>query len=124
MSIVRTPANAGRIADVAALNRALGERFAALETAPAIALLQSAGIPAARVSTIADLLADQLVAPGLVRVTDPRSGLAVLLPPPPAGTAPALSFPPRLGEHNARIYGEALGYEAGRMAALAAAGVI
>ena len=117
-------ANAGRIADVAALNRALGERFAGLETAPAIALLHGAGIPASRVSTIADLLADPLVAPGLVRVTDPRSGLTVLLPPPPAGAPPALTVPPRLGEHNARVYGEALGYGAGQVQALAAAGIL
>jgi crotonobetainyl-CoA:carnitine CoA-transferase CaiB-like acyl-CoA transferase len=117
-------ANAGRSADVAALNRALGERFAGLETAPAIALLHGAGIPASRVSTIAELLADPLVAPGLVRVTDPRSGLTVLLPPPPAGAPPALTFPPRLGEHNARVYGEALGYGAGQVQALAAAGII
>jgi crotonobetainyl-CoA:carnitine CoA-transferase CaiB-like acyl-CoA transferase len=117
-------ANAGRIADVAALNRALGERFAALETAHAIALLQGAGIPASRVSTIAELLADPLVAPGLVRVTDPRSGLTVVLPPPPAGPPAPLTFPPRLGEHNARVYGEALGYGPGQVQALAEAGVI
>ena len=28
---------------------------------------------------------------------------------PPVGEPPTLSFPPRLGEHNEKIYGEALG---------------
>ena len=35
-----------------------------------------------------------------------------------AGEAPALSFPPRLGEHNEKIYGEALGLSAERLAEL------
>lgn len=117
-------ANAGRIADVAALNLALGDRFAALGTTEAITLLQGAGIPASRVSTIAEVLADPLVAPALVRVTDPRSGLTVLLPPPPAGAPPALRFPPRLGEHNAKVYAEALDYGSGQVQALAEAGII
>lgn len=120
----RYAANAGRIADVAALDRILGERFAALDTAAVVALLRAAGIPASRVSTIAELLTDPLVAPGLVRVTDPRSGLTVLLPPPPAGAPAVLSFPPRLGEHNARVYGKALGYGPGQVQALADAGII
>jgi hypothetical protein len=50
------------------------------------------------------------VAPDLVRVTDPRSGTTLVLPPPPAGRAAPLTFPPRLGEHNERVYGEALGF--------------
>jgi len=48
----------------------------------------------------------------------------VLLPPPPAGAPVALTFAPRLGEHNARVYGEALGYGPGQVQALAEAGVI
>jgi crotonobetainyl-CoA:carnitine CoA-transferase CaiB-like acyl-CoA transferase len=124
LSEARYAANAGRIAEVTTLNRILGERFAALDTVPAITLLHGAGIPASRVSTIAELLADPLVVPGLVRVTDPRSGLTVLLPPPPAGAPAALSFPPRLGEHNDRIYAEALGYGPGQIRALADAGII
>ena len=117
-------ANAGRIADVVTLNRALGERFAALDTEAALALLQSAGVPASRVSTIAQLLADPLVAGSLVRVTDPRSGLTVLLPPPPVGEPAMLRFPPRLGEHNERVYGEALGYGPAQVRALADAGIV
>jgi hypothetical protein len=51
-------------------------------------------------------------------VTDSRTGLGVVLPAPPAGDPPPLSFPPRLGEHNDRIYGEALGYPPERLADL------
>jgi crotonobetainyl-CoA:carnitine CoA-transferase CaiB-like acyl-CoA transferase len=53
-----------------------------------------------------------------MEVTDPRSGLRLTLPRPPAGETPALSFPPRLGEHNEKIYGEALGLSAERLAEL------
>jgi formyl-CoA transferase len=110
--------NAGRIADAPSLHHALGERFAGLETGEALALLKAAGVPIARVNTLADVIADPLVAPGLQRVTDSRTGLGVVLPAPPAGDPPPLSFPPRLGEHNDRIYGEALGYPPERLADL------
>lgn len=116
--------NAGRIADAPRLHAALGERFAALTTAEALALLQGVGVPIARVNTLADVVADPLVAPRLQRVTDPRTGLAVVLPAPPVGDPPALAFPPRLGEHNEKIYGEALGYTAERLADLRARRVI
>jgi crotonobetainyl-CoA:carnitine CoA-transferase CaiB-like acyl-CoA transferase len=107
--------NAGRIADGPRLHAALGERFAGLTTAGALARLQGAGVPIARVNTLAEVVADPLVAPRLQRVTDPRTGLAVVLPAPPAGDPPPLAFPPRLGEHNDKIYGEALGYSAERL---------
>ncbi len=116
--------NSGRIADVHALDRELGRCFAGLTTAEALAQLRAAGIPVSKVQTVADLLEDPLVGPRLVRVTDPRSGLTILLPPPPTGQAPALTFPPRLGEHNARVYGEALGYRTERLAKLTEKGII
>src|SRR5581483_1143531 len=92
--------NAGRIADVARLDAALASRFAALTTAQALALLREAGVPIAAVAALAAVTADPLVIPDLVRVRDPRSGLTVVLPPPPTGASPPLRFPPRLGEHN------------------------
>ena len=110
--------NAGRIADAPHLERELGKRFAGLATEEALALLQDAGVPVARVNTLADVVADPLVAPRLQRVTDPRTGLAVVLPAPPASDPPPLAFPPRHGEHNERIYGEALGYAPERLADL------
>ncbi len=108
-------ANGGRIADAPALHRGLGRGFARLTTAEALSLLQGAGVPIARVSTLADVVADPMVAPRLQRVTDPRTGLAVVLPAPPVGDPPPLAFPPRLGEHNDTIYGGALGYPPERL---------
>jgi crotonobetainyl-CoA:carnitine CoA-transferase CaiB-like acyl-CoA transferase len=111
-------ANAGRIADVERLGRELAACFADLTTDEALESLRRAGIPVSRVGTLADVAADPLIADRLVEITDPRSGLRLTLPRPPAGDAPALSFPPRLGEHNEKIYGEALGLSAERLAEL------
>ena len=74
-----------------------------------LAALRSAGVPVSRVNTVSDVMTDRLVAERLVEVTDPRSGLRIALPAPPVGEPPALSFPPRLGEHNEKIYGDVLG---------------
>jgi crotonobetainyl-CoA:carnitine CoA-transferase CaiB-like acyl-CoA transferase len=115
--------NAGRIADAARLHAALGERLARLTTDAALGLLRSAEIPVARVATLPEVLGDPLVAPGLVRVRDPRTGVSIALPPPPVGEPPALTFPPRLGEHNARVYG-ALGLTASQVADLHARGIV
>jgi len=101
--------NAGRIADVVRLDRELGVRFASLSTDEALEALRRAGVPVSRVSTLADVATDPLIAQTLVQVTDPRSGRRLTLPAPPVGEPPPLSFPPRLGEHNETIYAEALG---------------
>jgi formyl-CoA transferase len=116
-------ANAGRIADAPRLHAALGERLARLTSDAALALLRGAEVPVARVATLAEVLADPLVAPGLLRVSDPRTGVTLALPPPPAGDPPPLAFPPRLGEHNERVYG-ALGLTAAQVAELRARGIV
>jgi crotonobetainyl-CoA:carnitine CoA-transferase CaiB-like acyl-CoA transferase len=85
--------------------------------------LRGAEVPVARVATIPDVLSDPLVAPGLVSVRDPRTGLTIALPPPPVGEPPALSFPPRLGEHNERVYG-ALGLTAAEVGELTRRGIV
>ena len=110
--------NAGRIAEAPRLHRELAGRFAHLTTGEAQALLQQAGVPISRVNTLADVVADPLVAATLVRIRDPRTGLTIVLPAPPAGDPPPLAFPPRLGEHNETIYGGTLGYSAERLADL------
>jgi crotonobetainyl-CoA:carnitine CoA-transferase CaiB-like acyl-CoA transferase len=115
--------NAGRIADLARLHAALAARFAALTTAEALGRLREAGVPIAAVAGLAEVLGDPLVAPGLVRVRDPRSGLTLALPEPPTGEPPALRFPPRLGEHNDAVYG-ALGYSPAQVADLRRRGVV
>jgi crotonobetainyl-CoA:carnitine CoA-transferase CaiB-like acyl-CoA transferase len=102
-------ANAGRIAEVERLDRELAGCFAELTSAEALDSLRRAGVPVSRVNTVPDVMTERLVAERLVEVTDPRSGLRISLPAPPLGEPPALRFPPRLGEHNEKIYGEALG---------------
>jgi len=111
-------ANAGRIGDVEQLDRELSACFADLTTDEALESLRGAGVPVSRVSSLADVMADGLVAGRLVEVTDPRSGLRIALPGPPVGEPAALSFPPRLGEHNEKIYGDALGLGPGELAEL------
>ena len=115
--------NAGRIAEAGRLHAALGERLARLTSDEALALLRGAEVPVARVATVPEVMADPLVAPRLMRVRDPRTGLTIALPPPPVGDSPALTFPPRLGEHNERVYG-ALGLSPAQIAELRARGVI
>jgi formyl-CoA transferase len=102
-------ANAGRIGDVERLDRDLAVCLAGLTSDEALDALRGAGVPVSRVNTLADVLIDRFVAQTLVEVTDPRSGLRIALPAPPVGEPPSLSFPPRLGEHNEKIYREALG---------------
>ena len=116
--------NEGRMADSEALHRELGACFNRLATDEALALLRGAGIPVSKVQSVPDLLSDPQVAQRLVEVSDPRSGLTLLLPSPPTGDPPALGFPPRLGEHNERVFGEALGYGAARLRDLAERGII
>jgi len=116
--------NEGRTANSAALHRELAACFRRLTVDEALAQLRTAGVPVSKVQSVPDLLTDPLVAPRLVPVPDPRSGLTLLLPSPPSGESPALRFPPRLGEHNERVYGEGLGYGAARLRELAGRGII
>ena len=111
-------ANAGRIADVDRIDGELARCFAELTSAEALESLRRAGVPVSRVNALADVMTDRLVAERLIEVTDPRSGLRISLPAPPVGEPPALSFPPRLGEHNEKIYGDALGLSPERLADL------
>src|SRR5207253_136706 len=75
-------ANAGRIADAARLHAALGERLGRLTSEQALTLLRGADVPVARVATLPEVIADPLVAPGLVRVRDPKTGVTLALPAP------------------------------------------
>lgn len=116
--------NEGRMKDGETLHRELGACFGQLATDEALMLLRDAGIPISKVQSVPDLLGDPQVAPRLVPVSDPRSGLTLLLPSPPTGAPPPLTFPPRLGEHNERVFGEGLGYGAARLRDLAERGII
>src|SRR5439155_30676 len=72
-------ANAGRIGDVERLDRELAACFADLTSAEALAALRTAGVPVSRVSTMADVMADRLVAERLLEIRDPRPGLRIAL---------------------------------------------
>jgi formyl-CoA transferase len=95
-----------------------------MTTDEAIEAFQTIGVPISRVNPMAEVVTDPLVANQLVHVSDPRSDLTVALPAPPVGEAPSLRFPPRLGEHNQEIYGQALGYTTETLANLREEGII
>jgi crotonobetainyl-CoA:carnitine CoA-transferase CaiB-like acyl-CoA transferase len=122
--------NAGRIADVERLNRELSEITRTRSTEELIELFRSITVPISTVSRIEDVIEDPLVKDRLITATDPRTGTEVVLPPTPViteylqSTGMQMSFPPRLGEHNDEIYGDALGYGPERVRELRDAGVI
>jgi crotonobetainyl-CoA:carnitine CoA-transferase CaiB-like acyl-CoA transferase len=122
--------NAGRIADVERLNRELNEITRTRSTEELIELFRSITVPISTVSRIEDVIEDPLVKDRLITATDPRTGTDVFLPPTPViteylqSTGMRMSFPPRLGEHNDEIYGDALGYGSERVRELRDAGVI
>ncbi|OQY49273.1 MAG: CoA transferase [Desulfobacteraceae bacterium 4572_87] len=116
---LNTPAyekNAGRIADVQRLNQLI-EAITIHHTAEnLIALFKSITLPASKINTLAEVVADPLVTRRLLHSKDEKTGAEITLAPPPYMTPwleqseKNLSFPPRFGEHNREIYGERLGY--------------
>jgi formyl-CoA transferase len=122
--------NAGRIADVENLNREIGGITRQYLSDALIEQLKSITLPASKIKRISEVVADPLVERRLMRSTDPRTGTAVTLAPPP-NTTPfvaardrELTFPPRFGEHNEAIYGRDLGVGAERLVELKEKGVI
>jgi crotonobetainyl-CoA:carnitine CoA-transferase CaiB-like acyl-CoA transferase len=121
--------NAGRIADVQRLNLRLAECTRTMATAALSAALNHIGVPVAKVNTLTEVLAEPLLKDAFAHVHDGPSGAEVILPPPAEvgtdGDRPAaLAFPPRLGEHNAAIYGGQLGMPDRRLAELRERGII
>ena len=122
--------NAGRIADVDNLNQEINAVTKTRSTEELIGLFNSIGVPISTVKTIREVTEDPLVKNRLISSTDPRTGTEIFLPPTPVITpylesvGMQMSFPPRIGEHNQQIYGDLLGYDAGRMRELKDAGVI
>jgi len=107
--------NAGRIADVENLNRAINRITQEYTSEEMIALFNSITVPISKIRTIPEVVADSLVQKRLLHAEDPVSGTCITLAPPPYMTPflesadRVLSFPPRFGEHNEEIYGR-LGY--------------
>lgn len=116
--------NAGRIADVENLNRAINGITRTFTTEALIELFTKATIPISRVNTIEEVVEDPYIKANLLRAKDPKSGLEITLAPPPfttdflKSTQKTLSFPPRFGEHNDEVYGGLLGYGSTELQAL------
>lgn len=122
--------NAGRIADVENLNRAINAITSGCSTEQLLEICRTIALPASRIRTVPEVVADPMVAEKLLFARDPRTGTTITLAPPPAATPfleqcrRELSFPPRFGEHNREIYGDLLGYSAEQLDRYREAGVI
>jgi formyl-CoA transferase len=116
--------NAGRIGDVANLNRAINQITERHTSEELIELFNRITVPISKIKAVPDVAADPLVERRLLYSQDPRTGLRLTLAPPPVMTPHLeksrreMSFPPRFGEHNQEIYGKTLGYSQARLASL------
>jgi crotonobetainyl-CoA:carnitine CoA-transferase CaiB-like acyl-CoA transferase len=122
--------NAGRIADVKNLNREMAAATSKYSSAELIEIFNRIGVPISRIHDMDRVGQDPLVVKNLLQAKDPKSGLTVTLAPPPHLTdylkaaGRELSFPPRFGEHNGEIYGEALGLGADQLQEMKEKGII
>jgi formyl-CoA transferase len=107
--------NAGRIANVDEINGKISAVTRNWDTEELLAVLREGLIPVAKVQTVHEVCEDVAVRNKLLSSTDPMSGISVTHTAPPFMTPylkeneRKLSFPPRLGEHNQKIYGDLLG---------------
>jgi crotonobetainyl-CoA:carnitine CoA-transferase CaiB-like acyl-CoA transferase len=121
--------NAGRIADVQRLNQRLAECTRTMPTTALRDALNRIGVPVAKVNTLTEVLEEPLLKGFFAHIHDGPSGAEVILPPPAEVGADSdlpnqLAFPPRLGEHNATIYGGRLGMADQRLTELRERGII
>jgi crotonobetainyl-CoA:carnitine CoA-transferase CaiB-like acyl-CoA transferase len=119
--------NAGRMADLTRLHRRIAEITKTLATADLMLTLDEIGVPAARVNSLEQVLAEPALQASFTNARDAKMGLELRLPPTPDVNDPGpseISFPPRLGEHNTLIYGETLGYTHQQIAQLQGEGII
>jgi Predicted acyl-CoA transferases/carnitine dehydratase len=119
----------GRLAGRAEVEGALAEWVAARTAAEAQEALVAAEIPAALELTIEDAFTDPHYAARemIVPVDDPLLGPIAIqgITPKLSATPGRVARPaPRMGEHNAEVYGDYLGLTAADLAALREAGVI
>lgn len=121
-----------RVANAGALHDLIAAWAAGRRRADAVALLTDNGVPAAQVREPAEAVRDPLVRTReeVVALEHPRYGATAEVSAtgvPIRFSAAQVGFDraaPVLGEHNDRVYGELLGYDADRLAALRTAGVI
>jgi formyl-CoA transferase len=122
--------NAGRIADVKNLNRSISAVTERLSSEELVEQLTAITVPASKIQTLREVVADPLVERRLLHATDPVTGQRITLAPAPCLTpfleasGRSLSFPPRCGESNAEIYGGVLGRAPSDLADWKARGII
>ncbi len=122
--------NAGRIGDVKKLNAAINAITQKYSSEELIDLFTSITVPASKIQTVTEVIADPLVEKKLLYAQDPVSGTRITLAPPPNMTPfleasnRRLSFPPRFGENNQEIYGRKLGYSDEALSGLKEKGII
>jgi itaconate CoA-transferase len=122
----RFTTNTSRVANRDALNKLIGDRFAELDSATAVGLLDDAGIAHAGVNTVAQFLRHPVLQErGRWRpVQTPGGVVQALLPPVDLGGNPARMDPvPDLGEHTAGVLAE-LGRSVSEIAELAHRNII
>jgi formyl-CoA transferase len=113
--------NAGRIADVDNLNRALHTITGNFTTEELMDTFNKATLPISKVNSIEEVVEDPFVKPNLIRSKDPKTGMEITIAPPPTNNPHLksinrmMSFPPRFGEHNEEIYGGLLGYSGAQL---------
>jgi len=116
--------NAGRIKDVENLNREINRITEHHTSEELIDLFNRITVPISKIKTIPEVVADSFVSRRLLTSKDLKTGTSLTLAPPPVmtpyleTTGRELSFPPRFGEHNQKIYGEILGYTQAGLTAL------
>lgn len=122
--------NAGRISDVANLNQTISDITSTMTTAALLKTMNSIGVAAAKINTIAEVAKDPAVSGKLLKARDQKTGFELTLAPAPASTSfleankRRLSFPPRFGEHNEAILGTELGMSSSGLDSLKADGII
>jgi crotonobetainyl-CoA:carnitine CoA-transferase CaiB-like acyl-CoA transferase len=122
--------NLGRIRDLVNLNKAISDVTSKMTTEALLGLMNSIGVAASKINTVAEVAADPLIKDKLLKAKDDKSGFELTLAPPPISTAfleangRRLSFPPRFGEHNEKILKGELGLSQEEVVALKSEGVI
>jgi crotonobetainyl-CoA:carnitine CoA-transferase CaiB-like acyl-CoA transferase len=122
--------NAGRIKDVANLNKALADITQQYTSEELITLFNAITVPISKIKSVSEVIQDPLVKKKLLHAIDEKTGTRVTLAPPPnmtdflGTTGGELTFPPRFGEHNREIYGKRLGLSDEQLDTLKEKGVL